>query len=162
MRQSTIIHSLILSLALVGIACARGNRGAALTAAAAATDTGEFQSSATTIQSFTAVEGADLMGRLEAARTRARGGQTPYWSAYAFDVRPGVAVDPNIHQFNGSMNNIGDTTVFILTSSPEERDRQRAAELGAKRYLVKPPTPQMLIEALNDCYQARLQEPATS
>lgn len=42
-----------------------------------------------------------------------------------------------------------DIPVFILTSSPEERDRQRAAELGAKRYLVKPPTPEVLTEALH-------------
>src|ERR1700738_206971 len=94
MRQSTVIHSLILSLALVGITCARGDRSAGLKAAAPDSDTGEFQSSETTIQSFTAVEGADLMARLEAARSRARGSKTPYWSAYAFDVRPGVAVDP--------------------------------------------------------------------
>jgi len=88
-----------------------------LTAAAAATVTGEFQSSATTIQSFTAVEGADLMARLEAARTRARASHTPYWSAYAFDVRPGVAVDPAIHEFHGSMNTIGDTSVFVGTTA---------------------------------------------
>jgi hypothetical protein len=34
------------------------------------------------VQSFTAVEGADLMAKLEAAQTRARARQTPYWSAY--------------------------------------------------------------------------------
>ncbi len=39
--------------------------------------------------------------------------------------------------------------VLILTSSPEDRDRKKAQELGAKAYLVKPPTPQMLLEALN-------------
>jgi CheY-like chemotaxis protein len=38
--------------------------------------------------------------------------------------------------------------IFVLTSSPEECDRQRALELGAKAYLVKPPSPQMLIETL--------------
>jgi CheY-like chemotaxis protein len=38
--------------------------------------------------------------------------------------------------------------VIVLTSSPEERDRQRASELGAKAYLLKPPNPQMLLEAL--------------
>jgi CheY-like chemotaxis protein len=36
------------------------------------------------------------------------------------------------------------TVVVILTSSPEERDRKRARELGASAYLVKPPTPSML------------------
>jgi CheY-like chemotaxis protein len=39
-------------------------------------------------------------------------------------------------------------TVFVLTSSSEERDRQRAMDLGAKAYLVKPPTPEMLLEVL--------------
>jgi HEAT repeat protein len=32
-------------------------------------------------------------------------------------VRPGVAVDPNIRDFNGSINTMGDTTVFIGTNS---------------------------------------------
>ena len=50
-------------------------------------------------------------------RRHARARQTPYWSAYTFDVRPGVAVDPAIREFNGSMNTIGDTTVFIGTTS---------------------------------------------
>ena len=68
-------------------------------------------------QSFTTVEGADLMAKLNAAQTRARSSQTPYWSAYTFDVRPGVAVDPEVRDFSGSMNTMGDTTVFIGTTS---------------------------------------------
>jgi CheY-like chemotaxis protein len=40
------------------------------------------------------------------------------------------------------------TPVFILTSSSEDRDRKRAMELGAKAYLVKPPTPEMLLQVL--------------
>src|ERR1043166_705023 len=75
------------------------------------------QSPATTVQSFTAVDGADLMSKLEAAQARGRAKQTPYWSAYTFDVRPGVAVDPAIHEFHGNMNTIGDTTVFVGTSA---------------------------------------------
>jgi CheY-like chemotaxis protein len=43
---------------------------------------------------------------------------------------------------------LADISVFILTSSPEDRDREKARQLGAKAYLVKPPTPQMLLEAL--------------
>ncbi|SDU03232.1 Response regulator receiver domain-containing protein [Verrucomicrobium sp. GAS474] len=37
--------------------------------------------------------------------------------------------------------------VAILTSSVEDRDRGRAAEFGVS-YLVKPPTPEMVAEAL--------------
>lgn len=111
MRQSTLLF-----LAIIGIACAGGNRAGSVTVAAA-TDDLQTQSPATTVQSFTAVEGADLMARLEAAQSRARSQQTPYWSAYSFDVRPGVAVDPTIREFNGNMQTVGDTTVFIGTNA---------------------------------------------
>jgi len=109
-------HSLLLFLAIIGIACAGGNRAGSVTVAAA-TDDLQTQSPTTTVQSFTAVQGADLMARLEAAQTLARSKQTPYWSAYSFDVRPGVAVDPAIREFNGNMQTIGDTTVFIGTNA---------------------------------------------
>lgn len=107
----------LLFLAIVGVACAGGNRVASVTTLAAANDDIQTQSTATTVQSFTAVEGADLMAKLEAAQTKARTRQTPYWSAYTFDVRPGVAVDPTIREFNGSMNTIGDTSVFVGTTA---------------------------------------------
>ncbi|MCA1627333.1 MAG: HEAT repeat domain-containing protein [Acidobacteria bacterium] len=68
------------------------------------------------MQSFTTVEGADLMTKLEAAQARGRTRQTPYWSAYTFDVRPRVAIDPAVREFRGSMNQIGDTTVFVGTT----------------------------------------------
>src|SRR5215207_5452405 len=111
-------HSLLLFVAIIGIACAGGNRATGVTTVtAAAADDVQTQSTATTVQSFTPVEGADFMARLDAAQSRARAKQTPYWSAYTFDVRPGVAVDPAIREFNGSMNTIGDTTVFIGTTS---------------------------------------------
>ena len=109
-----MIRAMLLSLAILGIACAGGNRAMV---AAVAVDDLQTQSSATTVQSFTPVEGADLMAKLEAAQTRARSKQTPYWSAYTFDVRPGVAVDPSVRDFNGSMNTFGDTTVFVGTTS---------------------------------------------
>ena len=105
-------YSMLLFLAVIGIACASGNR-----AAIAAGDDLQTQSTTTTVQSFTTVEGADLMARLEAAQSRARAKQTPYWSAYAFDVRSGVAVDPAIREFHGNMNTIGDTTVFVGTDA---------------------------------------------
>jgi CheY-like chemotaxis protein len=34
--------------------------------------------------------------------------------------------------------------VVILTSSPEERDQQKAFALGAKAYMIKPPTQEIL------------------
>ncbi len=113
-----MIRSAVLFLAIIGIACASGNHSAGVTpVAAAAADDLQTQSPNTTIQGFTAVEGADLMARLDAAQARARSRQTPYWSAYTFDVRPGVAVDPAIREFHGTMNTMGDTVVFVGTTS---------------------------------------------
>lgn len=39
--------------------------------------------------------------------------------------------------------------VVVLTSSAEERDHERAYSLGARSYVVKPPTPQCLIDVFN-------------
>lgn len=38
--------------------------------------------------------------------------------------------------------------IVVLTSSPEERDRQKAAELGARAYFIKPPTPESIKEMM--------------
>src|SRR5918911_212537 len=43
--------------------------------------------------------------------------QKPYWTAYSFDVRPGVAVDPDGGEFHGSMNGFGGIYVFSGTNS---------------------------------------------
>src|SRR5690349_20246385 len=110
MLNSKPISSLILSvlsvLALAGVACAKPAPD--LTVVAEARDDLQAQSSATTVQSFTTVDGADLMAKLDAAQARGRGGQTPYWSAYTLDVRPGVAIDPSVREFSGSMQTMGD------------------------------------------------------
>lgn len=45
--------------------------------------------------------------------------------------------------------------VIVLTSSPEERDRKRAFELGAKEYLVKPAAPKTLLQILDRFAQPR-------
>jgi CheY-like chemotaxis protein len=42
---------------------------------------------------------------------------------------------------------LNDVHVIILTSSMEDQDREKAAAFGSV-YLVKPPTPQMLLEAI--------------
>ncbi len=109
------LFHLLPGLTIVCIACV-GARVPIVAAVTAAADDLQTQSTATTVQSFTAVEGADLMSKLEAAQAKGRARQTPYWSAYAFDVRSGVAVDPAIREFNGSINTIGDVSVLIETT----------------------------------------------
>src|SRR3569832_925967 len=110
-------YSLLLFVAIIGIGCAGVNRAGTVAVAAAAADDLQTQSPTTSVQSFIAVQGADLMARLDAAQSQARNKQVPYWSAFSFDVRPGVAVDPAIREFNGNMQTIGDTTVFIGTNA---------------------------------------------
>ncbi len=70
------------------------------------------------IQRFINVDGADLKARVEAAikLARSRPQQSPFWIAYSFDVRPGVAVDPNVTSFNGSMTSLGSVTLFFGNS----------------------------------------------
>ena len=115
MPLSSLFLMVLSVLSVAGVACA--NHAKDLTAIAEARDDLQTQSSATTVQKFTPVEGADLMSKLNAAQARGRTGQTPYWSAYTFDVRPGVAIDPEVRDFHGSMNTMGDTTVFIGTTA---------------------------------------------
>ena len=62
----------ILSLALALAACS------GVEVKAHGEDEPKTQSTATTVQSFTTVDGADLMTKLDAAHARGRTGQTPY------------------------------------------------------------------------------------
>ena len=48
----------------------------------------------------------------------------------------------------GSQAPLNGIPAVVLTSSAEERDRRKAAELGAKGYFVKPPKPETLKEML--------------
>ena len=116
MRRTTTIGSVLISLTLAGLACAISGQSQTISLSGVISNDNQVQSPSATVQSFTPVEGADLMAKLEAARTKARTG-TAYWSAYSFDVRSGVAVDPAIKEFNGSINTIGDTSVFVGTTA---------------------------------------------
>src|SRR4030095_3794106 len=102
MQNSKMVYSIVLSLAVV-TGCAHGDRASAA-AAASIEEVSQGQTSTNCVQRFTTVEGADWAVRMEAAIRRGRAGQTPFWSAYSFDVRPAVAIDPEINEFHGSMN----------------------------------------------------------
>lgn len=108
---------ILLGLSFALMACARTGQTQEIRMSGVVGNDFQVQSPNTTVQSFTAVEGTDLMAKLEAARTKARSSSSPFWSAYAFDVRQGVAVDPAIREFNGSINTIGETSVFVGTTA---------------------------------------------
>jgi len=122
MRSSFSFGSFLLGLVLLGCtaSCARANNAAAIeaTTLSALGTPPAYAAVAIAPQNtgFITVEGTDLRAKLDAAASRARTSRTPYWSAYAFDVRPGVAVDPGGGEFHGSMNTSGGTTVFVGSS----------------------------------------------
>lgn len=53
-----------------------------------------------------------------------------------FDILAWIRLQPSLNEL----------PVVILTSSAEERDREKAAELGAMAYFIKPPTREMVME----------------
>ena len=120
MRKTTTFISLLTAL-VISCAFNASSHGASLGEAtmyepeATAEQT---QQGASRVQSFVSVEGADLNAKLEAAARQARSAsqKTPFWTAYAFDVRPGVAVDPGGGEFHGSMDTVGGIHVFIGTT----------------------------------------------
>ena len=103
-RISTL--ALLSALTLMSPACAAGDTPVRAESAQAAR--------AAQTQSFIPVSGADLKSKLSEAVRQGRAGSksAPFWVAYTFDVRPGIAIDPDIEQFSGSMENFSGTTVF--------------------------------------------------
>jgi CheY-like chemotaxis protein len=68
---------------------------------------------------------------------------------------------PYVHGFEvlkwiRSQPSLNDVPVIILTSSPEPRDREKALQLGAKAYLVKPPTRDMVLTVLEAMHLAHV------
>ena len=60
---------------------------------------------------------------------------------------------PYVHGFEvlawlREQTSLHELPVVVLTSSPEDRDREKARALGARAYLVKPPTKEMVLDAV--------------
>ncbi|HEV7860726.1 MAG TPA: HEAT repeat domain-containing protein [Pyrinomonadaceae bacterium] len=120
MLKPTALISILAVLVFFNVSCAYSRSApAAVTSDPDVLDIEEGQTAKPQAPSFIPVEGADLKDRLDGALKKARAAspaKTLFWSAYSFDVRPGVAVDPSVHEFHGSMDNSGNTTVFVGTS----------------------------------------------
>jgi len=88
-------------IAMVTLACAQAGSVKAPWAVAAAPVPIDIQPYEAAVRApgpiqrpgFVAVEGTNLSGRMDAAVRLGRAAQARYWTAYAFDVRPGVSVD---------------------------------------------------------------------
>jgi CheY-like chemotaxis protein len=84
------------------------------------------------------------------------GGQGPFSDREQFPLPSIILLDLKMPFLDGfevlswirSQISLQNIPVVILTSSAEERDRRKAAELGAKAYFVKPPKPETLKEVM--------------
>lgn len=70
-------------------------------------------------QGFITIDGPDLKSKIDAAIKQgdARVPQTPFWTAYSFDVRPGVAVDAEWRNFRGSTTSYSEGTNISIGTS---------------------------------------------
>lgn len=106
MHEQISTLALLFALMLTSPACVAGS---------ASVQAGNAQAQAAAQRpNFIPVAGADLKSKLDAAAKQGRADSktSPFWVAYTFDVRPGIAIDPDFEQFSGSMNSFGSTTVF--------------------------------------------------
>jgi len=69
-------------------------------------------------EGFIPVEGSNLTSKLDLAVRQGRAKQTRFWTAYSFDVRPGIAVDFEYH--NGHRNVTIDDGISISFGSNNE------------------------------------------
>lgn len=83
-------------------------------------------------------------------------GNGPFADRTAFPIPRAVFLDLKMPFVSGfevlewlrTQPQLASVPVFVLTGSSIERDRQRALELGARQYLTKPPTPDILLHLL--------------
>src|SRR5262245_59965792 len=100
-------------IALVTLACAQGYSVKVARAATAAPATIDSEPVAAISRpepiqrpGFIAVEGPNLRSRMDAAVRLGRAASARFWTAYAFDVRPGVSVDADWNGRRGSTDGV--------------------------------------------------------
>jgi HEAT repeats len=64
-------------------------------------------------EGFIPIEGTNLRSKLDLAVRQGRAKQTQFWTAYSFDVRPGVAVDVEVDHGNGSTTIVNGTSISV-------------------------------------------------
>src|SRR6267378_4117569 len=64
-------------------------------------------------EGFIPVEGTNLMSKMDLAVRQGRAKQTRFWTAYSFDVRPGVAVDVEFRNGDGSTTIVSGTSISV-------------------------------------------------
>ena len=106
------------------------------------------------------VNGQDALDYLGGAGKFGDRAQYPLPSIVFLDLKLPFVGGLDVLAWIRSQTSLKELPVVVLTSSAEDRDRQKAAELGAKAYFVKPPTPEMMKEAMKFLDQPRENTPA--
>jgi HEAT repeat protein len=69
-------------------------------------------------RTFVNVDGPSLKAKMDTAiRLGRSNSSTPFWTAYTFDVRPGISVDAERSNFNGRTMTFSDTSIAIGTTN---------------------------------------------
>ncbi|MEY2466461.1 MAG: hypothetical protein QOD03_982 [Verrucomicrobiota bacterium] len=95
-----------------------------------------------------AVDGREALDYLSGTGKFSDRAQYPIPSVVFLDLKLPYVHGLEVLKWIREQPSLKNLPVFILTSSSEDRDRQRAEELGAKAYFVKPPTREMVLEAM--------------
>ena len=94
------------------------------------------------------VNGQEAIDYLSGAEKFADRTRYPLPSVMLLDLKMPFLDGFEVLTWINSQPSLKEIPVLVLTSSAEERDRQRATELGAKGYFVKPPSSETIKEAM--------------
>lgn len=108
-----------------------------------------------------AIKGAQIPNPLQVASDGQEAinylsGAGPYSDRTQYPIPSIIFLDLKLPYKNGfevldwiqGQPNLAQTLVMVLTSSSEERDIAQSYKLGARTFLVKPPSPAMLLELM--------------
>jgi CheY-like chemotaxis protein len=93
-------------------------------------------------------DGEEAMDYLTGHGKFADRSQFPLPSLLLLDLKMPLANGFDVLAWLHSQPTLDYLPAIVLTSSPEDRDREKAAELGAARYFIKPPSPEMVTEMI--------------
>jgi CheY-like chemotaxis protein len=104
-----------------------------------------------TVPQHVAMNGEQAINYLSGQGRFADRGAFPVPQAMFLDLKMPFVGGFEVLEWLRSQPQLSDIRVFVLTGSSVERDQERALALGARAYLVKPATPNVLSEVLKCC-----------
>ena len=92
--------------------------------------------------------GQEAINYLSGAGNFSDRNQFPIPSIVFLDLKLPYKSGFDVLEWIRGQSHLDQTLVMVLTSSSEERDIAQCYKLGARTFLVKPPTPAMLLELM--------------